>query len=224
MQIDFLAIEVDDTKVRINVDTSFLGMQFADLMTSTHVANVCIYERGDERGVDIDFKKKDVSELFNALEKLLVNRKLSYRTKDVVVQLLEYLERGDISMKQNMHTNSTDLTINGYQEAAMRTAQPDMHLQINRKKALLLNGLMGLNGEAGEALDIMKKHLCQGHDLDLDHIAKELGDVAWYLAISAEAIGYSLEDILQMNVDKLQARYPDGFDKERSLHRAEGDI
>jgi NTP pyrophosphatase (non-canonical NTP hydrolase) len=89
---------------------------------------------------------------------------------------------------------------------------------------LLLNGLMGLNGEAGEAIDILKKHLFQGHELDTAHMAKELGDVAWYLAVSANAIGYDLETIMQMNVDKLKARYPDGFDAEHSLHRNQDDI
>lgn len=88
----------------------------------------------------------------------------------------------------------------------------------------LLNGLMGLNGEAGEAIDILKKHLYHGHDLDKEHLAKELGDVAWYLAVSADAIGYDLETILQMNVDKLRARYPEGFDPKRSKYRVKGDI
>lgn len=88
----------------------------------------------------------------------------------------------------------------------------------------LINGLMGLNGEAGEAIDILKKHLFQGHDLDRVHLAKELGDVAWYLAVTADALGYSLEEILEMNVAKLRERYPDGFDSDRSVYRKPGDI
>ena len=106
------------------------------------------------------------------------------------------------------------MTPNDYQQAALRTAPKDLP-----PDRLLLNGLMGLNGEAGEAIDILKKHLFQGHELDTAHMAKELGDVAWYLAVSANAIGYDLETITQMNVDKLKARYPDGFDAEHSLHR-----
>lgn len=88
----------------------------------------------------------------------------------------------------------------------------------------LLQGLMGLNGEAGEAIDILKKHLFQGHDLDRERLAKELGDVAWYLAVSADALGYSLEQVLQMNIDKLRARYLDGFEAERSVNRNEEDV
>ena len=96
------------------------------------------------------------------------------------------------------------MKINEYQEAALRT--------VNEKQLeypLILNGVLGLGGESGECLDIVKKHLFQGHDLDTEHIAEELGDVAWYLAVSAYAIGYDLESILQRNVDKLKKRYPD---------------
>lgn len=111
------------------------------------------------------------------------------------------------------------MTINEYQKNALRTANKSLS-PIQQ----LENGLMGLNGEAGEAIDILKKHLFQGHELDTAHMAKELGDVAWYLAVSANAIGYDLETIMQMNMDKLKARYPDGFDAEHSLHRNQDDI
>ena len=83
---------------------------------------------------------------------------------------------------------------------------------------------MGLNGEAGEAMDILKKTLFQGHKLDRRHVALELGDICWYLALAADAIGYDLEDIMMMNVDKLRTRYPDGFESDRSVNRKEGDI
>lgn len=88
----------------------------------------------------------------------------------------------------------------------------------------LIQGVMGLNGEAGECVDILKKHLFQGHDLDKEHIAKELGDVSWYIAVTAAAIGYDLETIFQMNIDKLKERYPDGFDPNCSIFRSNKDI
>ena len=112
------------------------------------------------------------------------------------------------------------MTINEYQTASLRTAQTDK-LTANE---LLLNSALGLCGESGEVADIVKKHRFQGHDIDVEHIAKELGDVAWYLAVGAYAIGYDLETILQMNVDKLKARYPDGFSADRSLHRDKNDV
>lgn len=114
------------------------------------------------------------------------------------------------------------MTINEYQALALRTesritTDPIPYIRV-------LEGLMGLNGEAGEAIDIIKKVLFQGHEFDREHMAKELGDIAWYLAVSADAIGYDLETIFQMNVDKLKARYPDGFDSEHSQHRSSDDI
>lgn len=105
---------------------------------------------------------------------------------------------------------------NAYQKQAMATLNPALD-----KKDVLINGVMGLCGESGEAIDIVKKHLAQGHPLDAGRLAKELGDVAWYLAETATAIGYSLGDILEMNLDKLQKRYPEGFTVEHSLHRQE---
>ena len=112
------------------------------------------------------------------------------------------------------------MTINEYQTAALRTAQTDKLTA----RELLLNSALGLCGESGEVADLLKKYHFQGHDIDIEHIAKELGDIAWYLAVGAYSIGYDLEKILQINVDKLKARYPDGFSTDRSLHRAENDV
>lgn len=111
------------------------------------------------------------------------------------------------------------MTANEYQEQALRTK-----FDTTFEYTGILQGIMGLNGEAGECLELLKKHLFQGHDLDKEHLARELGDVAWYLAISAHAIGYDLETVLQMNIDKLRARYPVKFETELSLNRKEGDI
>lgn len=111
------------------------------------------------------------------------------------------------------------MEVNDYQKAALRTTNNKLG-PIN----LLEDGLMGLNGESGECIDILKKYLFQGHELDCNHMAKELGDVAWYLAVSAHAIGYDLETIFNMNINKLKERYPDGFDSEKSLHRMANDI
>ncbi|MBQ4563858.1 MAG: nucleoside triphosphate pyrophosphohydrolase family protein [Lachnospiraceae bacterium] len=108
------------------------------------------------------------------------------------------------------------MTINEYQKLAMTTLNPELS-----PKDVLINGVMGLCGESGEAIDLVKKHLAQGHELDKERLAKELGDIAWYLAETAMAIGYPLEDILQMNIDKLKKRYPEGFAVERSVKREE---
>lgn len=106
------------------------------------------------------------------------------------------------------------MKINEYQKLAMTTLNPKLD-----DKEILINGVMGLCGESGEAIDIVKKHLAQGHELDKEHLAKELGDIAWYLAETATAIGYDLEDIFQMNIDKLKKRYPNGFTTNDSINR-----
>ena len=111
------------------------------------------------------------------------------------------------------------MTPNEYQREALRTVPDGFNFH-----SLLLMGVMGLAGESGEAVDLVKKHVFHEHDLNQEHLAKELGDVAWYLAVTAATIGYDLEEILQMNVDKLRKRYPDGFDPDRSNNRAPDDV
>ena len=108
------------------------------------------------------------------------------------------------------------MTINEYQKLAMTTLNPELS-----KKDVLINGVMGLCGESGEAIDIVKKHLHQGHELDKEKLAKELGDIAWYLAETAWALDIPLEDILQGNIDKLRRRFPEGFSTDRSVMREE---
>nr|MBQ8245006.1 nucleoside triphosphate pyrophosphohydrolase family protein [Oscillospiraceae bacterium] len=106
------------------------------------------------------------------------------------------------------------MTINEYQTLAMTTLNPELD-----RKDVLINGVMGLCGESGEAIDIVKKWLAQGHDLDREKLAKELGDIAWYLAETAYALELPLEEILQANLDKLKKRYPEGFSSHRSINR-----
>ena len=108
------------------------------------------------------------------------------------------------------------MTVNEYQQLAMVTLNPDLS-----KRDVLINGVMGLCGEAGEAIDLVKKHLAQGHELDREGLIKELGDVAWYLAETATALDVELEEVLLQNIEKLKRRYPEGFAAERSIHRCE---
>ena len=110
------------------------------------------------------------------------------------------------------------MTVNEYQTLAMTTLNPALS-----QKDILINGVMGLCGEAGEAIDVVKKHLAQGHELDRERLIKELGDVAWYLAETATALNITLEEVLEGNLRKLRARSPEGFDAQRSLHREEND-
>jgi NTP pyrophosphatase (non-canonical NTP hydrolase) len=103
-----------------------------------------------------------------------------------------------------------------YQRLAMTTLNPALS-----KKDVLINGVMGLCGESGEAIDIVKKHLAQGHPLDRDKLVKELGDIAWYLAETAYALDVPLSQVFEKNIEKLRARYPEGFECEKSIHRSD---
>ena len=106
------------------------------------------------------------------------------------------------------------MTVNEYQKLAMTTLNPELS-----QKDVLINSVMGLCGESGEAIDIVKKWLAHGHELDKTHLIKELGDIAWYLAEAATALDVSLEEIFRANIDKLKKRYPEGFTSADSINR-----
>ena len=100
----------------------------------------------------------------------------------------------------------------------MRTKNPELS-----REQILINSAMGLCGEAGEFIDSIKKWYAHGHELDREHLIKELGDVAWYLAEAAEALDITLEEVLEKNIDKLRKRYPEGFSEENSKNRKDCD-
>lgn len=107
---------------------------------------------------------------------------------------------------------------NEYQKLAARTI--DKKLSKSQKE---LHSLFGMVGEIGEIHSIYQK-LFQGHSFSEEHLKKELGDLMWFIAEYCTAYGWELEDIMQMNIDKLKARYPEGFEADKSLHRMAGDI
>lgn len=124
------------------------------------------------------------------------------------------------------------MTGNEYQQLAMRTNDGlntirlalTMNINCDIIIAQLLNGVLGLTGEAGEVSDLVKKGIFHEKGIDLEHLKKELGDCAWYLAMICDACGFTLDDVMQTNIDKLKARYPEGFDTYRANNRVEGDI
>lgn len=110
------------------------------------------------------------------------------------------------------------MEFNEYQKLASRT--------INKKlspKEGLLHSLFGMVSEVGELHGIFQK-VYQGHDANEDHIKKEVGDLLWFIAEFCSMHDWKMGDIAQMNIEKLKARFPNGFEAERSLHRASGDI
>ena len=106
-----------------------------------------------------------------------------------------------------------------YQNLAMRTAAIPEENTDGRMK----HGAFGLASEAGEVCGILQK-VYQGHEFDDEHMKKELGDCMWMIAEICTALDFTLDDVMQTNIDKLKARYPDGFDPDKSLHRKDGDV
>lgn len=105
------------------------------------------------------------------------------------------------------------MTFDEYQLAAMSTAST------SSSSLGIVIAALGLAGESGEAADHVKKWLAQGHDLDRDQLAGVIGDVLWYVALAAESIGFTLDEIAVRNIEKLRARYPDRFSSEASRGR-----
>ena len=88
----------------------------------------------------------------------------------------------------------------------------------------IFNACLGLSGEVGELNDMIKKWVFHEKPFDEEHAKKEMGDVMWYVAMMCHSFGWDLDEIMQMNVDKLKARYPQGFDVELANNRKEGDL
>jgi NTP pyrophosphatase (non-canonical NTP hydrolase) len=110
------------------------------------------------------------------------------------------------------------MTVEQYQKSARRTQNPDMGI-----KDRLYHAGLGLTSEAGEAAGILQKEY-QGHEFDRSHMVKELGDCLWMIAEACDALGVTMGKVMEINIEKLRSRYPDGFAAEKSLHRKKGDI
>lgn len=89
----------------------------------------------------------------------------------------------------------------------------------DREAANFLHATMGISTEAGELLDVMKKYLAYGRIIDRVNIAEEIGDVLWYVAIILRELEMSFEDAMQMNINKLEKRFPEKFTEENATQR-----
>lgn len=126
--------------------------------------------------------------------------------------LNQKLERSNEEAAKMLKKGSSKVTdLNDYQVKAMRTAVDKGHD--------LLNAALGLTGEVGEVVDIIKKHKFQGHELDREDMINELGDVLWYLTLTAEMIDVGLATVATKNIEKLLKRYPERYSDEQSRNR-----
>jgi NTP pyrophosphatase (non-canonical NTP hydrolase) len=110
------------------------------------------------------------------------------------------------------------VTFDEYARAAARTMSPETRESLD---SMYNTAALGLAGEAGEFAEHIKKYLYHGHDLSTEYLRKEIGDILWYCAIAALACGSRLETIAEENIKKLQNRYPEKFNHERSKNRGE---
>lgn len=105
-----------------------------------------------------------------------------------------------------------------YQELAART------ISAKNRADMMYHAVCGLNSEAGEVAGLFQKCL-EGRELDEEHLIKELGDTLWFIAEMCTAFDFNLDDVMDENIKKLEARYPEGyFTLERSVNRNKGDI
>ena len=116
---------------------------------------------------------------------------------------------------------STDL-------AALLSRITELELDYDANVPKLLTAALGLTAESGEFTEVVKKILLQGkpyNEENIFHMKRELGDICWYLAQACMALDTTFDEIIEMNVDKLKARYPGGeFDVHKSENRKEGDL
>jgi NTP pyrophosphatase (non-canonical NTP hydrolase) len=106
-----------------------------------------------------------------------------------------------------------------YEEAAMRTMSKQTAMDFNSR---MNTAALGLAGESGEFAELWKKYMYHNHPFDEGRLAKEVGDILWYCALAARALGTSLERIAEDNIEKLRFRYPDAFDPDRSMNKTDG--
>ena len=178
---------------------------------------ITLFEFSEEEA-DINYRDNIVSLLDRQREKGIkkYGETLEENTTLSTEQRIEHLEEELIDgLEYCEHLKRTfcdSLSANDYQRMAMRTAG-------DKSENYLDNAIMGLCGEVGECADIVKKHHFQGHDLDREKLKDELSDVCWYVALLATALGLTLEEVMLHNIEKLKKRYPDGFDKSRSINR-----
>ena len=163
--------------------------------------NICgINARQEKKGVEKYGQHLEENTTLSTVQRI-------EHTQEELIDALKYLE--------HLKAVAGDkLTANDYQRMAMRTAG-----EYDTDYDQLRNAAYGLNGEAGEVIDLLKKHEFQGHDLPDEKLIDECGDVLWYCALLADARGFTMEQVMNRNIDKLRKRYPDGFDKARSINR-----
>lgn len=136
--------------------------------------------------------------------------------QEELVDALQYCEHIKDRFRTIEAAGDSATSPNKYQKEALRTARAGVS-----QRGMILEAALGISGEAGEVVDLVKKFAFQGHKLHAGKIVEELGDLLWYIALMTDALGETLECVMNRNIQKLKARYPEGFSEERSINRDE---
>lgn len=124
------------------------------------------------------------------------------------------------------------MTPGEYQKLAMRTNDGNANYRFRQAQVDnieydvggIFDACLGLSGEVGEFNDMIKKWVFHEKKLDIEHLKKECGDILWYIAMVCHSFNWDMEEIMELNIEKLKSRYPDGFDPDLSNHRKENDV
>lgn len=108
-----------------------------------------------------------------------------------------------------------------YQALASRTLIDRLDFTITDDQLMIAWNAIGLAGEAGEIMELVKKGIFHQHGLDTEKMHKELGDLLWYVAALCTKLGFSMDDIMTANIEKLRTRYPNGYNSQDSQRRVD---
>lgn len=197
-----LVREARDTIKRLREENSALKTELRVNLGNPYWMNICkMNARQESKGME------KYGEPLEENTTLTTTQRIEHAQEEAI-DLLKYLEH----LKQVIDADG--ITANDYQRACLRTATSD-------KSEWLENAIYGIIGEAGEIVDLVKKHKWQGHELDKEALILECGDCAWYLSLLMSAVDCTLGEMYEKNIEKLKRRYPEGFSKDRSINRKE---
>lgn len=132
----------------------------------------------------------------------------------------------------NFNGGKREMNGKEYQVLAMRTNDGNANCRLRQAQVDhiefdvggIFNACLGLSGEVGEFNDMIKKWVFHEKELDIAHLKKECGDILWYIAMICHSLNWDMDEIMQMNIDKLKTRYPEGFDIVKANSRENNDV
>lgn len=111
------------------------------------------------------------------------------------------------------------MELDTYSQLAMRTAKNMGSLKMD-----LIHGALGIASDAGELVDAIKKHTVYGKELDTTNVIEEIGDCLWFLALIASALDIKLSHVAEINIQKLERRYPEKYTGQAAIERADKNV